>query len=338
MNNDSNYKSTTDFVAFVESEAAAKLSEFKLHTGRHYNTAKRRLKDYLLTKGMTTLTRDQMTPEFFLAFEAYLLQTRSRETSSAYMRSLHACYCRFVGEEKPADDPFGGVYRGVGQTKKRNLSEEGGQKVSTLDIEEALRAEDTAQERSAADIAAEARRLQWALDFFIISLGMQGISFVDLAFLCNDCFSAGRVEYHRHKTGKPVCVVLGSEVEELVSKYRTEGTYAFSFITDGSDEVTAFRQYVNGYARYNRALRRLGQLAGLEAPLTTYVARHTWASYAYQKDLPIQLMGKALGHSSLRSTSIYIEYFDSKRILSVSTDLVERIMPKGGLQAGNQAE
>ena len=75
----------------------------------------------------------------------------------------------------------------------------------------------------------------------------------------------------------------------------------------------------------NRALKRLGKMAGLKMPLTTYVARHTWASVARDMNIPISIISEGMGHNSIKTTQVYLNSIDTSRINKANKRIIKRI-------------
>ena len=75
--------------------------------------------------------------------------------------------------------------------------------------------------------------------------------------------------------------------------------------------VDEWHQYLNAAHRINRNLKQIGKQIGLDIPLTTYVARHAWASIAQSKNVPLSVISKALGHNSEQTTRIYLSSLDT---------------------------
>ena len=99
----------------------------------------------------------------------------------------------------------------------------------------------------------------------------------------------------------------------LVDKYVTHGSsYLLPIIgRPGHNERT---QYKSRSQQVNRYLKRVGELAGLSTPLTMYVARHSWASIARSRNIPMTVISEGLGHTSERTTRIYLDSLDTARI------------------------
>ena len=140
-----------------------------------------------------------------------------------------------------------------------------------------------------------------------------GASFIDLAFLKVDNINAGRIEYKRRKTGKLHSIKITEPLQEILYKHlkgKRTGDFILNVIK--SDDVK--KQYVNVRDElrryYNRRLKEIGELCGLESELTSYVARHSFATIAKFKDVPVSVISQALGHTNLETTETYLAEFD----------------------------
>jgi integrase len=60
----------------------------------------------------------------------------------------------------------------------------------------------------------------------------------------------------------------------------------------------------------NRKLKTIGNMVGIQLPLTMYVARHSWASAAKTKNVPISVISEGMGHDSEMTTQIYLASLD----------------------------
>ena len=78
-----------------------------------------------------------------------------------------------------------------------------------------------------------------------------------------------------------------------------------------SDEDDDRKQYKNALGRINVSLKKIAQMIGLSMPLTMYTARHTWASVAKSKNIPISVISEGMGHDSEETTRIYLATLDT---------------------------
>lgn len=237
------------------------------------------------------------TSETMQYYQAYLkTHTSCMNTVSFYMRILRAVYNRAV--EKGIIEqrfPFRYVYTGIEKTVKRAVS---------LSIIKTIKNMDLSQYPAVA----------FARDIFLFSFYTRGMSFVDIAYLRRDDIQNGMLVYRRRKTGQRLTIQWESCMEEIVKRYSgTNEKYVFSIITD---ENKARKQYHNAQHRINYNLKILGRMLKLRLPLTMYVARHSWASVAKSKHVPLSVISEGLGHDSESTTQIYLS--------SLKTSLVNK--------------
>lgn len=235
---------------------------------------------------------EDMDSNLMIAYESWLKGTGiCPNTSSYYMRNLRAIYNRAVEQGFVAQqNPFKHVYTGIDKTKKRAVS---------LDVIREIR-----------DLKLTKKSLAFAKDIFLFSFYTRGMSFVDMAFLRKKDLQNGILTYRRNKTDQQLFVKWEKPMQELIDKYDTFDTsYLLPIIrNNGVDE---WHQYQNAAHRVNRNLKQIGKQIGLDIPLTTYVARHAWASIAQSKNVSLSVISKALGHDSEQTTRIYLSSLDT---------------------------
>ena len=75
--------------------------------------------------------------------------------------------------------------------------------------------------------------------------------------------------------------------------------------------------------RFNKSLKEIGELCGIEATLTSYVASHSYATIAKYKGVPTAIISEALGHSSEGVTQVYLDSFDKEVMDKYHTMIIE---------------
>lgn len=88
-----------------------------------------------------------------------------------------------------------------------------------------------------------------------------------------------------------------------------ETEYLLPVITEPNKDNRT--QYSNGLHRVNHLLKQIGVQLGLHMPLTMYVARHSWASIAKSRNVPIAVISEGMGHDSENTTQIYLASLDT---------------------------
>lgn len=149
-----------------------------------------------------------------------------------------------------------------------------------------------------------------------------GIPFVDIVQLKPENISDGRLSYTRQKTGQQITVSLLPEAESIIKRYVVaDGASLFPFISKFDD----YSRYQYELTKYNKALKEIAKLANVQKELTSYVARHTWASLALQAGVQPSVISQALGHTNLRTTEIYLKQLDITQIAEAGTSVVNYI-------------
>lgn len=161
---------------------------------------------------------------------------------------------------------------------------------------------------------------QLARDLFLFSYFTAGMNFCDIARLRYKDVMNERVSYSRHKTQKWLSCRLSEQAQSIVEKYSSpfweDEDYIFP-ILDRAVHITErqiFNRIVKVLRKVNSALKDIGADVGLKFPLTTYVARHSYASILKRSGVNIAIISESLGHSDLTTTQIYLDRFDNSQL------------------------
>lgn len=146
---------------------------------------------------------------------------------------------------------------------------------------------------------------------------LRGLPFVDLAYLRKSDLNDNVITYRRRKTGRSLSVTLTPEAMNLVKKYMNQDVsspYLFSLLKSREGTKEAYREYQLALRTFNRQLMLLRELLGLSDKLSSYTARHTWATTAYYCEIHPGIISEAMGHSSIMVTETYLKPFQNKKI------------------------
>lgn len=303
------------FLEYTYAEAERMKQLNRLGTARNYACAARRFGDYLKTLGKHDMAFSRLKPQQTRGFEDWLKKEGvGHNTSSAYLRCLHAVFMRAVAEGIASGDPFAGTYRGVAKTNKRAVTPEDMRTIADLDIESALlrRYQDGGKKTDGTLFRQKTDKLTFARDMFLFCFCARGMTFVDVAYLRKSDIRSGLITYCRRKTGQRLVVKVEADMQVIIDRYPSATAYLFPILTDNSDQQATYKSYLSASAYYNQALKELGELLGLK--LTSYVSRHSWATIAHQNDVPMAVISQAMGHDSERTTEIYLKSLSSTRI------------------------
>ena len=95
---------------------------------------------------------------------------------------------------------------------------------------------------------------------------------------------------------------------------------SFSRLYDGQD---AYRQYQTALGYHNRKLKQLAEIAGISEKLSTYTARHSWATAARRHNVPLSIISAGLGHSSERTTLIYLDSVENVALDNANHEILK---------------
>ena len=212
-----------------------------------------------------------------------------KDTLSCYMRSLRAIYNKAVEQGLTEQkEPFSNVFTGISRTRKRSIEKSDINKLRSVKVK-------------------PGSFMQLVRDVFLFCFYACGMPFVDVAFLKKSQITDGVLTYHRRKTNQFVQIKLEPCMEEIINRYQSEErSYVFPFLTS-QDEDMAYREYRRKFTYYNKTLKVLGKQAGVSKALSSYVARHTWATLAFMSSVDMSVIAQALGHTNMKTTQIYVE-------------------------------
>ena len=136
------------------------------------------------------------------------------------------------------------------------------------------------------------------------------MSFIDMAFLRKADMQNGRIIYRRRKTGQQLIIEWTKEMQMILDKYPENASeYLLPVIRNpGTNERCV---YHNMAYNINRNLKQIAEMINLNIPLSLYVARHSWASIAKSKGIPISVISEGMGHDSETTTQIYLASLDT---------------------------
>ena len=262
------------------------------HTGtaKNYRAALDSFKRFRDNADVPLEAIDQITME---DYQAYLKSAGLTPNSiSFYMRILRAVYNRAVEQDLVKDrTPFRTVFTGTEKTLKRAISISDIKRIKNLDL-------------------TFKPNLEFARDIFLFLFFCRGMSFIDAAFLKKTDIQNGVLTYRRHKTNQVLHIKIITPIKELVDRYSSEDSpYLLPVVTHLENNER--KQYEAALRRINNALKAIADMIRLPIPLTTYVTRHTWATIAKSKNVPINVISDALGHDSIATTQIYLASIDT---------------------------
>jgi len=163
-----------------------------------------------------------------------------------------------------------------------------------------------------------------AIDLFTFSYLMGGINFVDMAYLKGINLIDNKVVYSRKKTSKLINLPLHEKALSIISKYESkESSYVFPILSSyhktDQQKINRIHKVIT---KINKALKEVGKELNIPIPLTTYVARHSYATVLKRSGVSTSVISESLGHSSERVTRIYLGSFENEQLSNAMTNLL----------------
>lgn len=247
-------------------------------------------------------------------YEKWLRSKGNKETTMSLMfRTLRSAYNKAIDSKcaRKSDYPFNNyrISKFDVSTEKRAIAKADILKFST-------------------DVRSIGKQqyVQLSKDIFIFSYLCGGINFTDIANLTKDNIIEGkRLHYIRQKTGKLIKLGLSEEAIQIIRRYAVESKgYLFPILNAQLHKTPLQKQnrIHKMLGKVNKSLKLLAADLGVEANLTTYVARHSFASVLKKSGVNIALISEALGHSDLTTTQIYLDSFDNEQIDNAMKNLL----------------
>ena len=297
-------RQSVSVLAFMDGQIAQLTADNRLGTARNYTRARQSFSGFL---GGADLPFSAFTDRLVEEYNAYLMRRGVvRNTVSFYMRILRSVYNKAVRKHLAEPGaPFGSVYTGVDRTRKRAVDERLIARLRNFELP-------------------DSGSLSLARDLFLFSYYTRGMAFVDMAYLRKKDLCDGAIHYVRRKTGQRMTVRLEACMREIIRRYepRTRETpYLFPVLTPG-DPAKVYSQYQVALNYYNRLLKKLAQLLGLESGLSSYTSRHSWATAARNHHVPLPVISAGMGHTSERTTQIYLSALETSVIDSANRKIL----------------
>lgn len=264
---------------------------------------------------------DKVNVTFCHEWEQTLRASGIKEiTLSLRFRTLRAVLNRAIAADlmKSSAYPFA-----------RTVAEKHKLQVGKFDVSTAKRAVSRDELRRLEVLEPVTDRQRLAKDVFLFSFYGGGINFVDLAQLrwrnlSGEAPGTGhplRLNYVRQKTGGKFSLRLIAPAAAIVATYRpltcsTSASYVFPVLdlAKHTNPVQVKNRLHKVLGQINRDLKELGKLAGIATPLTTYVARHSFATTLKMSGTNTAVISQAMGHKSEAVTAVYLDSFASEQI------------------------
>lgn len=294
------------FISFTEELIAELKMANRIGTARSYKDVLAVVKNYWgIDKN---LPFKAITYDFLTKFEtAHYAKGNSTNGLAVYMRTIRAIYNKAIkaGLAERELYPFEEYKVKTAPTAKRAIDWELLKMIIDCDITGGHECFNTR-------------------NYFVASYMMYGMNFTDMAFLKKSDITDNRIRYRRRKTSKLYDIKVSNALNSILQHYINQNPaseYIFPILKRDS-ALLQYRDIEWARKRYNKKLKKLATLCGIEENLTSYVSRHSFATQAMILQVPLNAISTMLGHSSLKTTETYLKSLPS----NIIDDYNERII------------
>nr|DAG32211.1 MAG TPA: Integrase [Caudoviricetes sp.] len=260
----------------------------KKNTINRYKYTWAKIEAFLGKEKAACLTYDEINRSWLEDFDAFMAKEGlSRNTRTSRMLCVAAVFNLAIDNEQTKNYPFRRYSLRIETTKKRDLSVEEIRSIFEAGGDELV-------------------------DMFLLMFLLIGINVRDLFALTKENIVRGRLEYDRAKTGRHYSILLHPEALRIIEKYK------------GEKKLLRFSEHFKTVDSATVMINK--KLAKVRQGLTTYYARHTWASIAFNLGIPKDVVSLALGHSfGVRVTDTYINA-DLSRVDEANRRVIDYVL------------
>lgn len=266
-----------------------------------YTTTRNKIEEY-----DSYCTFESMDKSWLENFETWMAKTMKVNAYAIHLRNIRSVFNYAIDEEYTTLYPFRRFSIKKEETRKRSLTAE--------------------QLRLLRDYPCEEYQIRYR-DMFMLMLYLIGVNAADLFNAKHSALVNGRFEYKRAKTGKLYSIKVEPEAQAIIEKYKGK-----DYLLNIMDDYGNYKDFLH---RMGIGLKQIGEterkgLGGKKSrnplfpDLSSYWARHTWATVAAELDVPKEVIAHALGHSWANSTTtdIYIR-FDMKKVDEANRKVID---------------
>ena len=277
----------------------------KIRTAENYSYA---LKSFMQFRPCKDVALSEIDSDLMQLYEAYLHGKGAvRNSSSFYMRIFRAVYNRALEKGLINQcNPFRHVYTGVDKTVKRAVPLSAIKRIKNMNL-------------------SLQPNLEFARDMFLFSFYTRGMAFVDMAYLKKSDLQNGSLSYRRRKTGQLLVIKWERCMQEIINKYSTDSSSSYLLPILKYPYLDSHKCYRNILSGINRHLKEIAKLVNISTPLSMYCARHSWASAAKYKNIPLSVISEGMGHDSESTTQIYLASLDNTLVDNANAQILKSL-------------
>lgn len=165
---------------------------------------------------------------------------------------------------------------------------------------------------------------QLSIDLFYFSYLCAGINFTDVAYLTKANLIDDRLVYTRKKTKKLIKIPIQDRALKIIEKYnQSTNHYLFPILSAfHKTDIQKLNRITKVLRKVNKELKAIGEELNIPIKLTSYVARHSFATVLKRSDVSTSIISESLGHSNEKVTQTYLDSFENSQINEAMKNLL----------------
>lgn len=304
-----------NFFDFIDEIISDMEKSKRIGNAKAYKEAKSSLIRFLkdTKKSTSSLKFKEITPEFLDKFEVYM-RSRGNDNGgiSFKMRQIRAVFNKAISRKILSQDLYPFKFYKISKLKLKPNKR-------ALTIDEFKRFRDV-------DLSEHPLLIE-AYNYFMFSFYTRGMNFIDIMHLKKSDIINGRINYTRSKTKGKFNIEIVENAQKIIDYYKTiqkDSQYVFPILLNDNMSPTqiAYREQ-KVLARVNKKLKVISSIAGIEKKITTYVARHSFATILKTIGTSTDLISELMGHSDVQVTMTYLKEFDNEELDKANRKLLD---------------
>ena len=296
-----------DFFDYTEQLIEEMLAVKRIGNARIYKSVMTVLKTYQRNR---KLKFEDINYDYLCKFEQNFFKKEGNSVNglSTYMRTIRAIYNKAIKDGLVKEElyPFKLYTIKSEATQKKAISIENIQKIVALDLD-------------------ESSPLFNERNYFLLSFYLMGTSYTDLAHLKQVNIIEDRIQYSRQKTNKKYDIRITPKAQSILSYYLEKypkSEYILPIIKR-KKPAEIYKDIEWARNRYTKKLKEIAILCDINQSLNSYTSRHSYATLAKNKGVPITAISEMLGHQSIKTTQVYLDSLKSDVIDKYHEDILE---------------
>lgn len=266
------------------------MRDVKIQTANSYTSAFRR---FMMFMGGKDLLLSEVNSKVVLSFKEYLVSEGVLPNTVAYyVSALRSVYNKAVRADLVVNrHPFDVVSTAVTPVKINALDFRTIKQIQTIDL-------------------SSKPLLAFARDMFLFSFYTRGMAYCDMALLLIHDVHSGVLTYEKKTLGTKISIKIEPCIQDIIERYssQTVGTEYLLPIVVGTKKGSS--DYRSAVRALNARLKKLAAMLELDFPLTSAVARHSWAAIALQRGVPYQTISRCLGRNTEELSKKYLRLLE----------------------------